>query len=254
MADCDASSRKAVQVRAQKVISFGFESSDLQIIQQTPQAQGQALTLSLFGQEHEIFLPLAGRFQAENVVCALGLVHACGTPLDDILPLLSGLKGVAGRLERVGSTPAGGTLYVDYAHTPDALETVIEALSPHCAGDLWVLAGCGGDRDKGKRPLMGAVIENLADHGIVTDDNPRSEDPASIRAEILAATPHSREIADRREAIFEGAKALKKGDILILAGKGHESGQIIGDTVIEFDDRQVAREAIEALEKDDKKA
>jgi len=157
---------------------------------------------------------------------------------------------VPGRLESVGRTPRGAEVYVDYAHTPDALQTVLQALRPHTAGRLHVVVGCGGDRDPGKRPMMGEIAARLADAVIVTDDNPRSEDPAAIRRAILAAAPQAEEIGDRGEAIARAVATLSAGDVLVIAGKGHESGQIVGDGVLPFDDRDVARRAIAALTED----
>ena len=156
------------------------------------------------------------------------------------------LTGVPGRLEPVARSARGGQVFVDYAHTPDALETVLAALRPHVAGHLVVVFGCGGDRDRGKRPLMGEIAGRLADQAIVTDDNPRSEDPAAIRREILAALPDALEIGDRGQAIEAGIAALGPGDVLVVAGKGHEPGQIVGDQVLPFDDRDAVRAAVAA--------
>ncbi|MCZ4279298.1 UDP-N-acetylmuramoyl-L-alanyl-D-glutamate--2,6-diaminopimelate ligase [Kiloniella laminariae] len=233
--------------REQKIISYGHGVSDLQVIEQTPGLEGQSLVLSLFGQTYELDLNLAGSFQASNIMAALGLVLSCGARLEDILAVLPALKGVPGRAENVGSTPRGGAVYVDYAHTPDALETVINALRPHSQNKLSVIIGCGGDRDPGKRPLMGEIAARLSDQAYITDDNPRTEDPVLIRAAMMAAAPGAIEIDDRRKAIFQAVADLRTGDLLIIAGKGHESGQIIGDKVFPFDDRKVAREAIAAL-------
>jgi UDP-N-acetylmuramoyl-L-alanyl-D-glutamate--2,6-diaminopimelate ligase len=184
----------------------------------------------------KVSLPLAGRFQASNALVAASLAIGLGEDADKVYAALEHLKGAPGRLERVAPQ-----VYVDYAHTPDALETVLKALRPHTQGRLRVVFGCGGDRDKGKRPLMGAVAARLADDVIVTDDNPRGEEPAQIRREILAAAAGAKEIGDRGEAIREAIAALKTGDVLVIAGKGHETGQTIGAVTRPFSDRDEAR-------------
>jgi UDP-N-acetylmuramoyl-L-alanyl-D-glutamate--2,6-diaminopimelate ligase len=181
-----------------------------------------------------------------NVLAALGLVLATGTRPADAVAVLPRLSGVPGRMQFVGETAAGAAVYVDYAHTPDALRTVLSALRPHAAGRLSVVFGAGGDRDRGKRPLMGRVASELADIVYVTDDNPRSEPPAAIRREILAAASGAIEIGDRRAAIAAAISELRAGDILVIAGKGHETGQIVGREVLPFDDAMVAREALAA--------
>ncbi|MFD1380043.1 glutamate ligase domain-containing protein [Fodinicurvata halophila] len=182
-----------------------------------------------------------------NALAALGLVLAEGVDPLKALEALQQIRAVPGRIESVGETPSGGKVFVDYAHTSGALETVLRALRPHTANRLHVLFGCGGDRDRGKRPMMGQVCAELADVVIVTDDNPRTEDPAAIRAEILQAVPTAREIGDRRQAIYKATADLQAGDVLVIAGKGHESGQIVADRVLPFDDREVARAAIRDL-------
>ncbi|HEY9539128.1 MAG TPA: cyanophycin synthetase, partial [Kiloniellaceae bacterium] len=176
-----------------------------------------------------------------------GLVLASGVDRDRAVAALAQLSGVPGRVELVGATPSGGHVYVDYAHTPDALETVLKALRPHTQNQLFVIIGCGGDRDRGKRPIMGRIAATLADRAIITDDNPRSEDPAAIRQEILAEAPGAEEIGDRGAAIATAVAAMGPGDVLVIAGKGHESGQIVGGQVLPFDDRDVARTAISRL-------
>ena len=187
---------------------------------------------------------MAGAFQASNALIAAGLCIAAGDSPDTALAALENLEGAPGRLQRVGTGPRGGEAYVDYAHTPDGLSTVLTALRPHAKGRLIVVFGAGGDRDRGKRPLMGAVAADLADIAIVTDDNPRSEDPATIRAQVLAGGLGLSEIADRRVAIGAAAAHLEAGDILVIAGKGHEQGQTIGDHVIPFDDVIETRRAL----------
>ena len=231
--------------RNHTIISYGHSPSDLQVIKQSPTADGQDLTLALFGETYEITLPLTGSFQASNIMAAVGLVLATGADLQEILAILPTLKGVPGRAEKIGKTAKGGTVYVDFAHTPDAVKTIIQALRPHTSGKLSIIVGCGGDRDPGKRPLMGGIADKLADQAYITDDNPRTEDPAKIRAQAMAAAPNAIEVDDRRKAIFKAVSDLNDGDLLIIAGKGHESGQIVGDKVLPFDDRIVAKEAID---------
>jgi UDP-N-acetylmuramoyl-L-alanyl-D-glutamate--2,6-diaminopimelate ligase len=229
------------------VIDYGMGAADLRIEALEPRADGQRLSLRAFGQHHRIELPLPGAFQASNVLCAVGLVIASGDDAGAALATLAGLDGVPGRLELAARAPCGAPIYVDYAHTPDALSHVLAALRPHTEGKLVVVFGCGGDRDSGKRPMMGAVAHDLADIRIVADDNPRGEDPARIRADILSACPEASEFDDRAEAILTGARMLEPGDVLVVAGKGHETGQIIGDTVRPFDDAETARAAVAAL-------
>ncbi|HAI29710.1 MAG TPA: UDP-N-acetylmuramoyl-L-alanyl-D-glutamate--2,6-diaminopimelate ligase, partial [Thalassospira sp.] len=191
--------------------------------------------------EYNIHLPLMGSFQVMNALAALSIVVASGADLDQAVLALEKLEGVRGRLELVGKTGFGAPVFVDYAHTPDALETVIKAVRPHCKGRLVCVFGAGGDRDVGKRPLMGQVARDFADIAIITDDNPRSEDPATIRAAIKEQCEGAVEIGDRAEAIKRGIGILQRNDVLIIAGKGHERGQIVGDTVLPFDDASVAR-------------
>jgi UDP-N-acetylmuramoyl-L-alanyl-D-glutamate--2,6-diaminopimelate ligase len=205
-----------------------------------PLPEGQALGLRCFGRREEVLLPLVGRFQAENAVLAATLAEALGAP-PAVWAGLGRLRGVRGRLERVGVTREGGVVFVDYAHTPDALARVLEALRAHAPGRLVVVFGAGGERDPGKRPEMGRIASALADRVIVTDDNPRREDPAAIRRAILAGCSAAVEIPDRRRAIAAGLEGLGQGDVLVVAGKGHEQGQIIGETVLPFDDAEVIR-------------
>jgi UDP-N-acetylmuramoyl-L-alanyl-D-glutamate--2,6-diaminopimelate ligase len=238
---------EACRARGMRLITYGHEAADLQLLDQKPTATGQDLRLSVFGTEYAVTLPLAGAFQGDNALAALGLVLASGTEAPRAVAALERLGGVPGRVELVGATPAGGHVYVDYAHTPDALETVLQALRPHTENQLWVIIGCGGDRDRGKRPLMGRIAVTEADQAIITDDNPRSEDPAAIRQEMLAEAPGAQEIGDRGAAIATAVAALGSGDVLVIAGKGHESGQTVGGQVLPFDDRDVARTAISRL-------
>jgi len=235
--------------RGQRIITFGMAANaDLRLVAARPQGSGQVISLAALGQSRDIELPLLGGFQASNALAALGLAVATGANLAAALDALGGLAGVPGRLQLVGTHPLGAPVIVDYAHTPDALETVLRALRPFCRGRLIVIFGCGGDRDPGKRPQMGAIATSLADAVIVTDDNPRSEDPASIRRAILAACPDATEIGDRAAAIRAGLSRLQGGDLLLLAGKGHERGQIVGDKIYPFDDAEVARAALAELD------
>ena len=227
-----------------KVISYGARGKELRVVDRRPSAAGQSATLELFGDRRDIELPLAGGFQLMNALCALGLVTATGSDALCAADALGSLTGVRGRLERAAGLPNGAVVYVDYAHKPDALETVLNALRPHTTGKLAVVFGCGGDRDRGKRPIMGEIATRFADRVIVTDDNPRTEEPAAIRAEILAGAPGAVEIGDRAEAIDAAVKDLEPGDVLIVAGKGHEQGQIVGTEVRPFDDAAVVRDAI----------
>ncbi|MEK9672820.1 MAG: UDP-N-acetylmuramoyl-L-alanyl-D-glutamate--2,6-diaminopimelate ligase [Rhodospirillaceae bacterium] len=234
--------------RGLSILTFGREGEVAHIKALSPEGAGQRLMLDLDGWSHEIFLPLAGAFQALNVLCALLLARATGVDGEEALAAIGRIKGVPGRMELIGAKPAkkgtAGTVYVDYAHTPDALENILTALRPHAEKSLAVVFGCGGDRDRGKRPEMGRIAANLAGRVIVTDDNPRSEDPAAIRAEILAAAKGAREIGDRAEAIETAVGELGPGDVLVIAGKGHERGQIISGRTEPFDDREQAREAL----------
>jgi UDP-N-acetylmuramoyl-L-alanyl-D-glutamate--2,6-diaminopimelate ligase len=204
----------------------------------TPRPDGQELEIDAGGRR-SLHLPLPGRFQADNALLAAALAGA----VDDIdaLDVLPMLRGVRGRLELAARLANGAAVYVDYAHTPDALERLLTALRPHAAGRLHVVFGAGGDRDRGKRPLMGEAASRLADVAIVTDDNPRGEDPAAIRSAILAACPGAREIGDRAQAIEAGLNGLAAGDVLVVAGKGHEQGQTVGAAVLPFDDAEVIR-------------
>lgn len=201
----------------------------------TPRPDGQIVRID----GREVMLPLPGRFQADNAALAASLAMAAG--VKDAFSYLSRLQGVRGRLERVLVLPNGAAAYVDYAHTPDAIERVLSALRPHTQGRLHIVFGAGGDRDPGKRPLMGAAAAKGADVAIVTDDNPRSEDPAFIRKAVLAACPGGVEIGDRRAAIAAALAGLATGDVLVVAGKGHEQGQIVKGEVIPFDDASVLR-------------
>ena len=232
--------REIAQRRRLDFRSVGEQGTRLRLIEARPRPGGQDLTILVDGHRKQIVLNLPGRFQADNVLVAAGLAEALG--LTDVLDRLPVLTGVRGRMERAATLPNGAVAYVDYAHTPDALERLLSALRPHTTGRLHVVFGAGGDRDRGKRPLMGQAAARLADVAIVTDDNPRSEDPATIRAAILAACPGAREIGDRAKAIETALNELRAGDVLVVAGKGHEQGQTVGKTVLPFDDASVIRQ------------
>lgn len=228
--------------RGLKLLTVGPDADTIALVDRAPTPLGQLLTLRFEGREHRLSLPLIGAYQAANVLVAAGLVLATGGEWATTLASMARLSPVRGRLERAVITPAGAPVYVDYAHTPDAIEAAIAALRPHVAGQLITVFGAGGDRDIGKRPAMGRVAAALSDVAIVTDDNPRSEDPAHIRAAVIAGARGLREIAGRREAIAAALAEARSGDIVLLAGKGHEQGQILADRTIPFDDVTVARE------------
>ena len=226
------------KTRGQKIISYGMKGKEIKLINATPLPHGQRLEIEYFGEHKMLDIPLAGVFQAMNVLCALGMLAAVTQKPEEVIKYIGKIHGAKGRLELVAQTKSGAAVYVDYAHTPDALENVLKALRPHTSGKLHVLFGCGGNRDKGKRPIMGALAAELADVVYVTDDNPRFEEADEIRAEIMAACPNAYEIAGRSLAIKTAIDNLQQGDILVLAGKGHESGQYIKDEVIPFSDHE----------------
>ena len=228
--------------RGLRVLSVGAGGDTLRLAERIPSLLGQTLVIEAEGARHRIAMPLIGAYQAANALTAAGLVIATGGDVKTTLQHLARLQPVRGRLERAVIAANGAPVYVDYAHTPDAIEAAIAALKPHAPGRLIVLLGAGGDRDAGKRAAMGEVAARAADVVIVTDDNPRTEDPAAIRAAVLAGAPGAIEIAGRREAIAAAIGMANGDDIVLLAGKGHEQGQIIGDMVLPFDDVSVARE------------
>ncbi len=237
--------------RSIKTLTYGKAGKDIKLHSLQPHERGQIVKFELFGKAHEIQLPIIGKFQAWNSLCALGIVVGSGDDPLTAVAAMNHVSGVTGRLELTGYTPSGGAIFVDYAHKPDALENVLAALRPHVeahkGAKLGVIFGCGGNRDKGKRPLMGQIAQRLADWVIVTDDNPRHEDAAAIRRDVLAGCKPGtdlREISDRASAIKIGIERLRQGDVLIIAGKGHESGQIIGDEILPFDDAEVARHVL----------
>jgi UDP-N-acetylmuramoyl-L-alanyl-D-glutamate--2,6-diaminopimelate ligase len=234
----------AAMLHGHTVMSVGAKGRSLTLEARAPLAHGQRLAIRALGRRHDLTLPLAGAFQAANALAAAGLCIAAGGEPEAVIAALEHLEGAPGRLQRIGAGPRGGEAYVDYAHTPDGLATVLDALRPHAGGRLILVFGAGGDRDRGKRPLMGAIAAERADIVIVTDDNPRSEAPGAIRAQILAGGEGLREIGDRRAAIAAAAAELQSGDILIVAGKGHERGQIVGAHTHPFDDVEETRRAL----------
>lgn len=236
------------RARGQDVITVGREAADLCLEAQRFDATGQEIRISFEGIVRQERLGLIGGFQAENVLVAAGLVIACGGDPADVFDILPMLGTVRGRMQLAAARDNGAAVFVDYAHTPDAVATAIRALRPHVMGRLVAIVGAGGDRDSSKRPLMGQAAADHADSVIVTDDNPRTEDPAAIRAAVIAGAPEAAEVADRAEAILRGVDALGPGDALLICGKGHESGQIIGDTVYPFDDAEQASIAVAALD------
>lgn len=237
------------RARGHAMITYGRAPADLRLMAAAASHRGQTLTIEAGGARHIIEFPLPGEFQAVNALCAVGLAMASGVSLDRALQALGRMQGVHGRLEIVAVLANGARVYVDYAHKPGALEAVLTVLRPHTSGRLCVVFGCGGDRDQGKRVLMGRIARAHADRVIVTDDNPRREDPAAIRAEVLAGCPEAEEIGDRGAAIAAAIEGLRAGDALVIAGKGHEAGQIVGDETIPFDDSAVARQAVAALDR-----
>lgn len=249
--DGEGSTRVADEAHARglNVITVGRAGETLRLLSNDIEGFAQFLRIEHDGKRHTVRLPLVGAFQAANALVAAGLVMATGARAEDVLPHLASLQGARGRLDLAGTAPAGSPIFIDYAHTPDALAKALDALRPYVQNRLLVVFGCGGDRDKGKRPEMGAVSVAKADITIVTDDNPRNEDPSDIRREILVAAPGAIEIGDRAEAIAEAVAMLEKGDVLLVAGKGHETGQTIGTTVTPFSDH----EAVSAALKDEAK-
>lgn len=236
------------KARGQDVITLGAKSADLQILNTRSDSTGQDLRFAWQGEVHTVRLSLIGAFQAQNVLIAAGMVIAAGAQPADVFGLLSGLETVPGRMQLAATRANGASVFVDFAHTPDALEAAIIALRPHVLGRLVVIFGAGGDRDRGKRPLMGMVAAKNADVVFVTDDNPRSEEPASIRAEIMAACPNANEFGDRAAAILAGVDNLQTGDALLIAGKGHETGQVIKDQILPFNDVEQASMSVAALD------
>ena len=229
--------------RGHRIISVGREGETLQLVGLEPEGFGQKLRIRHGDLVHEVHLPLLGAYQASNALVAAGLAIATGEDPAAVIGTLAGLEGVNGRLDVVGQAE-DGLVVIDYAHKPEALEAALLALRPFAKGRLICVFGCGGDRDRGKRPIMGRIAVDHADHVIVTDDNPRSEDATAIRAEILADAPGAIEIGDRRAAIQAAIDMMQAGDVVLVAGKGHETGQIVGDTTIPFSDHDAVRDAL----------
>jgi UDP-N-acetylmuramoyl-L-alanyl-D-glutamate--2,6-diaminopimelate ligase len=238
---CVADEAKA---KGLELISVGRAGSALRLVSAEVDGFGQILVIEHDDKKHKVRLPLVGAFQASNALVAAGLTLATGGSSDTVLPLLETLHGARGRLDLAGTAGGGAPIFIDYAHTPDALAKALDALRPYVQNRLVVVFGCGGDRDKGKRPEMGRVAVEKADLAIVTDDNPRSEQPTEIRRQILAAAPGALEIGDRATAIAEAVAGLNRGDVLLVAGKGHETGQTIGTTVIPFCDHDAVEAAL----------
>ncbi|PLL10970.1 UDP-N-acetylmuramoyl-L-alanyl-D-glutamate--2,6-diaminopimelate ligase [Tabrizicola sp. TH137] len=241
---------EVARARGQRVLTVGHGAGcDLRITGQRAEATGQEVRFVWQGvQAHQVKLALIGGFQAENVALAAGLVIAAGEEPAAVFGVLPKLTGVRGRMQLAATRANGAAVFVDYAHTPDAIATALKALRPHVMGRIVIVFGAGGDRDRLKRPLMGAAAREFADVLFVTDDNPRSEEPEVIRAEILQACPEANEVGDRAEAILRGVDALGPGDALLIAGKGHETGQIIKGDVYPFDDVEQASIAVAALD------
>ena len=238
------------KARGLKVMTVGAKGNALKLESTRLEGFAQALRIHAGGRTYDVRLPLVGAYQVENVLVAAGLAIAAGEETGKVLGALSQLKGVPGRLEIVCEAK-GGLAIVDYAHKPEALEAALAACRPFVTGKLICVFGCGGDRDKGKRPLMGKISADKADVTIITDDNPRSERPSSIRQEILAVAPGAREIGDRAEAIHAAVAMMGKGDVVLVAGKGHETGQIVGSTIIPFSDHEVIRLALAQVARHD---
>ncbi|WP_290688648.1 MULTISPECIES: UDP-N-acetylmuramoyl-L-alanyl-D-glutamate--2,6-diaminopimelate ligase [unclassified Haematobacter] len=234
--------------RGLPVLGVGRGSVDLRITAQRFDATGQELRFDWQGKPRQVRLNLIGGFQADNVLLAAGLAIASGSKAERVFEALPALSTVRGRMQLVATRANGASVFVDYAHTPDAVATALKALRPHVLGRIIVVLGAGGDRDRAKRPLMGEAAQRYADVVYVTDDNPRSEDPAEIRAAVKGGAPEANEVGDRAEAILRAVDALQPGDALLIAGKGHETGQTIGDQDYPFDDAEQASIAVAALD------
>ena len=247
--DSEAGMRVAdvAKARGARLFTVGQAGESLRLVATERDGFTQRLKLMHAGKSYAVRLALVGDFQAANALVAAGLVIATGGDADRVIPLLATLSGAKGRLELTGMAKSGAPIFIDYAHTPDALAKALRALRPYVKGRLVVVFGCGGDRDTGKRPEMGAAAVAEADRVIVTDDNPRSEDPAAIRRAILAAAPGAVEIGDRASAIAQAIGELGGGDVLLIAGKGHETGQIVGDKIIPFSDHDAVASALGGL-------
>ncbi len=232
------------------IITYGKKADDIKLVHLIPKKTGQELHLEIFGTPYKVFLPLLGEFQAYNALCALGLVLATEPSIQEkALSALESLSGVPGRIELAGTLPNGAVAYVDYAHASGGIETLLKSLRPHTKGDIWIVMGGGGGRDPSTRGPMGKAAQDFADHVIITDDNPRFEDPGHIREQIKAECPKAQEIGDRREAISMALHKLHSEDILVITGKGPEDGQIIQGITYPFLDKQVIQSLIEEMTK-----
>ena len=245
--DADHEHADAVQAAARKrglrIVTIGRKGQDIRLVDAVIEGYAQSVTIESHGKRHNLHLPLVGGFQIENALVAAGLAIATGSDPGQVFAALEDLEGAKGRLEFVGRSK-GAPIFIDYAHKPDALAKALDALRPYVKRRLVVAFGAGGDRDHGKRPLMGTIASEKADRVVITDDNPRSENPAAIRQAILAAAPGAVEIGDRGEAIRQSIAALEEGDVLLIAGKGHESGQIIGERTLPFSDHEAVAAAL----------
>lgn len=238
---------EAAQARGQDLKLVGWRGTFLKIQELWPRPAAQRLDLVHGGRVWPVELPLIGEFQALNAVMAASFALALGEDPASVFAAMERLRPVVGRMEHVGATRDGAHVFVDYAHTPDGLDVLLRAARPHAPGRVVLVFGCGGDRDRTKRPIMGAIAARLADEVIVTDDNPRTEDPAAIRDQVIKGVPRAREIPDRGHAIGAAIAELKAGDALLIAGKGHETGQIVGREVLPFSDQEAARAALAAM-------
>ncbi len=225
-----------------KIITFGENAADLQVCRISPTPKGQELTLSLFGESFEAFLPLFGTFQSTNILAAIGLAYATGTPIDALVASLPRLSGIKGRMENVSPANSPFNIFIDYAHTPDALLKALQSVRAHTTGNIHVVFGCGGDRDTGKRPIMGKIAADFADFTIITDDNPRTEDAKTIREAIAAANPNALTIGERTLAIATALNNAKAGDSVLIAGKGHEMGQVVGTVTLPYSDHAAVKQ------------
>jgi len=237
-ADIDVFERIKNACGNKKIITYGKNGNDIKLLKSTPSVNGQKLDIVYYGKQLSLNIPLAGEFQAMNVLCALGIVAELTKKPDEAIKYVTKIIGAKGRLELVKQTSNGAAIYVDYAHTPDALENVLKALRPHTTNKLKVVFGCGGNRDAGKRPIMGKIANDLADVVYITDDNPRFEDPAPIREQIISSCPKGINIPDRAIAIETAITELESGDVLVIAGKGHETGQYVMGKVLPFSDHE----------------
>ncbi len=246
--NADVPEYTTIKAVCKNTVSYGSNGKNFKILETTLTPHGQILKLEINGKVHDINFPLVGAFQLMNALCALGLV-SCEGDVERYVPFLEKLQGVPGRLQPVTGHPEGAGVFVDYAHTPDALENVLKALRPHTENRLVCVVGCGGDRDKGKRPQMARMASDLSDHVIITDDNPRSEEPAQIRADMIAGIMKSnaQEVPGRRVAIKRAIEMLGHGDVLVIAGKGHEQGQIFANRTEPFDDVREAELSIQSI-------